>query len=239
MILKYGCASQKLGIDKIVEGPKMKSLKPILISFVIFILLSGSTHAQVTDVWMRTDADAAGVYIWYGGASKMGGLNLAHEFIYYIASNEVEFEIGPVFNLLDNRLSVIPMLGNLTNMSTGITSYLLPQLYFYFNSGKTYAEIWHIYYHGIAADTYGANIYYGRYIFKFALTDNLSIGPEIEPFVEFADDANGDMIGISSMLAGVVAGFPYGENNTLDVFLGIDTKADNAVRARLTFIRHF
>lgn len=204
---------------------------------IIFLILIGSNLYGVEDVWMRTDADASGFYLWFGGTSicPFTGKNLSHDIIYYPGINSIETEIGPLISF--ENLDLLPMLGVWYNATTGETEYLMPQLYSYYTHKEIYVETWNIFSYGTAGITKEEILFNGRYFIKISgLVEWLSLGPQFEFTYNF--DSNLDE-SVTSMPVGGRFSFPYGENNSLDFFLGVETKNKNQITSRVTFMRYF
>ncbi len=216
-----------------------KSRHLFSVLFFICCLITIPVNAQskplVEDVWTRVDADAFGTYFWVGGASSLGSVTLVHEVIFFPTSNSFEFEIGPVLSLSD-KIDVVPMVGFLMDITSGHTDYFMPQLYLYTNHSVFSTEIWNIIYSGTSSGTKDALTYYGRYIGRFAVSENFSIGPYAELQVDLADGAEESIL---SFPVGGILSFAYGTNNTLEFTLAVDTKHDNKFAPRVTFIHAF
>ncbi len=218
--------------------------KLVLILILLTSIMSIPAQAQVEGTWLRTDADAAGFALWFGGSNSFAGKTWLHEIIYFPSSNYFEFEIGPTFTLSEG-IDFVPMIGPLMDVNTGKTDYLLPQAYLYVTKGKLYSEIWNIYYLGTGAAYVDAPAYYGRYFFTYELSGGLAIGPHLEVTLDLADGAPES---VTSMQFGLATSFPYGESNSMLLFLGAETKEpDPAVagefqtgfRARFSFVHSF
>jgi hypothetical protein len=218
--------------------------KLVLVLVLLLTIACLPVQAQVEGTWMRTDADAAGFALWFGGSNSFASKTWLHEIIYFPSSNYFEFEIGPTFTLAEG-IDFVPMIGPLMNMNNSETDYLLPQAYLYVTKGKIYAELWNIYYQGTAAGTKDFPLFYGRYFFTYELSGGLAIGPHLEVTLDLADGAPES---VTSMQFGLATSFPYGESNSMLLFLGAETKEpDPAVagefqmgfRARFSFVHSF
>ena len=110
--------------------------KSIIISclFILFLILP--TFSQVESNFMRVDQDPSGGYLWFGSGIKAGNTSLVHEIIYFLNSNYLETEIGPIYSFAGGKASICPMIGPLINLRTGKVAYILPQLYIYASSPK-------------------------------------------------------------------------------------------------------
>jgi len=209
----------------------MRIRKAILFIILgLFVIPSGSIDA-VSNTWMRIDGDPNGVYVWFGGSSRYGTNDWVHEIIYFPTDHAFEAEIGPVFSLIKDQLDLVCMFGPLWDLSAGEMSYLIPQVYLYYDSGPWYGEAWNLLNIGTAGATSDDHSFYGRYLLKYALKDQWACGPHLEWTYDFSSGS------LSSFPVGVVLGIDYGQHNSLDIFIGSDIQNKSKIFTRFTFYR--
>jgi hypothetical protein len=204
-----------------------------LFLLIVFIL---PLKSQMVSSFMRVDADPTGFYLWFGGASKAGNLTLAHEVIYFPNSNYFEAEIGPSFALAEGKLTVCPMFGPYLNLTSGKVDYWMPQLYLYSTVGKYNFEGWNIFSLGASDATKDQTLCYGRYFITWALASWFGLGPHVEYTLDLSKGAEETT---TSLQYGAAMSLPYGTNNRLLTFIGIESKDDNRFLTRVTFLRNF
>lgn len=210
----------------------MKKLQILFVLLFFFLPLK----AQMVSSFMRVDADPTGFSLWFGGASKAGSLTLAHEIIYFPASNYFEAEIGPSFALAGDILTICPMFGLYLNLTSGKVDYWMPQLYFYSTVGKFNFEGWNIVSFGASDTTKNQILYSSRYFTTWVLTSWLAMGPHIEFTIDLSPNVARR---INSLQYGAAMSCPYGTNNQLLTFIGVESKDNNRFVARVTFLRNF
>ncbi len=210
-------------------------MKKLLILFLLPVLIL-PLKAQMVSSFMRVDADPTGFSLWFGGASKAGSLTLAHEIIYFPASNYFEAEIGPSFAFAGEKLTICPMFGPYLNLTSGKVDYWLPQLYLYSTVGKFNFEGWNILSFGASDTTKNQILCYGRYFMTWEFTSWLTLGPHIEFTIDLSPNIARP---INSLQYGAALSCPYGTNNRLLTFIGVESKDNNRFVARVTFLHNF
>lgn len=205
---------------------------------ILFVLLFFSLplKAQMVSSFMRVDADPSGFYLWFGGTSKARNFTFAHEIIYFPASNYFEAEIGPSFAFFDDKFTICPMFGPYLNLASGKVDYWMPQLYLYSTVGKFNFEGWNIVSFGASDTTKNQILYYSRYFTTWLLTSWLAMGPHVEFTIDLSPDVAKR---INSLQIGAALSWPYGTNNRLLTFIGVESKDDNRFLTRVTFLRNF
>ena len=189
--------------------------------------------------WFRTDTDSLGTQIWVGAShspSFLGGLSLDTDI--YVVGTFGELDIGlgiPVVDSDSLSLSFLPMVGIGFDYAApdGPSSLIAPQLFTYLTAGSIYFESWIQGFLNSMFD-YGDDSFYTRNFVLYSLNDTVAIGPQVE--VTF-DLTGGE---ISSIAPGLRANVGYGENNTLGVFVGVETQKgddETGITGRMTFVR--
>ncbi len=211
-------------------------MKRFILLLTLSLILPRTNHAQVENLWTRLDMDRSGFTVKIGGSGTGFGLNWEHSLLLWHGPNNAEFDIGPAFSLADGKLVVSPELGLEVNMNTGLTNFIMPILFVFFDSEKSHVQLWNFYYHGVHKTTQDGNIYYGRYFYKYDLTGGFAAGLQAELSYDLSDV----QAGVLSMPVGLKADWGYGENNTLGCFIGRDTQAEEPTMViRVSFIRSF
>ncbi len=175
--------------------------------------------------WFRIDSDLTNVQLWAGATHPLGdGIGLASDiYITTGLSSLGEFDLGPAITA--GPFTITPMLGYQIDWANRRSNSIVPQLYVTGGPDPIYMEFWFQNYENQIFKDGAANDIYTRLFVNYKLSPFISIGPEIEPW--FALNKAGDTrkTGISSFVVGAdVMFFSYGTNNTLQLFLGYETK---------------
>jgi len=184
--------------------------------------------------YMRVDTDALGTQFWFGATHTLGGLDIGSDI--YVTGTTGEFDIGPSFAV--GSLSLLPMAGIVFDYgTTNVTTLVAPQLFSILDLSDSdlYFESWIQFFFGSPFDEKGENLFYTRNFLLYSLNDTISIGPQVEITASLGDESE-----LTSLPIGGRINLGYGENNTLGIFLGYETKkADEAdgITGRLTFVR--
>ena len=199
--------------------------------------------------WFRMDTDLLSLQFWFGATHDVGGVGIATD-IYVDSAYLAEFDIGIEVPIGDPVL-LIPMVGVAFDWSQmRPTTLVAPQLFGYFDFSPVYIEWWSQFFLNSVfgdedlalgtvdddgnlvadPDTVQAtgNTWYNRLFVLFNVTENLSIGPQIEATIGLNDagkipDEDGELKALTSMPVGGQVSLGYGENNTLGLFLGYET----------------
>lgn len=171
--------------------------------------------------WFRIDSDLGGIQLWAGATHPLGeGIGLASDI--YLTGSLGEFDLGPAFTAGD--FTITPMLGYQIDWAARKSNSLVPQLYVTGGPDPIYMEFWFQNYENQIFTDGAPNDIYTRLFVNYKLSPFISIGPEIEPWFAL-NEAGGRKTGISSfVVGGNVMFFSYGTNNTLQLFLGYETK---------------
>lgn len=198
--------------------------------------------------WFRIDSDALTLQLWAGATHDVGGVGIASD-IYVTSGLFGEFDIGVEIPIGDPVL-LIPMVG--IGFDWGAkkpTTLIAPQLFGYFDFDPVYIEWWSQFFINSVfnnedrasgeIDDMGnlvqtsdgefiGNQWYNRLFVLFNVSENFSIGPQVEATIGLNDagkipDENGDLKALVSLPVGGQVSLGYGENNTLALFLGYET----------------
>ncbi len=205
--------------------------------------------------WFRLDSDGLGLQLWAGATHSIGSLDIASDI--YVLDNFAsggsfgEFDIGPAFSLADGAVALTPMIGlGFHWQAKKMTTVIAPQLFTIVSVGDLYIENW-IQGFLLSPTNEGAgDSLYTRLFVLFQIIPDMAIGPQVEATIALNDAAKTvDDMGepdkaLTSLPVGGRINLNYGENNTLGLFLGIETvdeakgqPNDRALAGRFTFVR--
>lgn len=189
--------------------------------------------------FMRVDTDLFGTQFWFGAAHQVGDLEIDTDI--YLVGATGEFDIGPLF-MVGEDLALSPMGGIVFDFeSTNVTTFI-PQFYVYWTLGELYLESWEMVYIGLR-DESEPNSFYDRTFLLYPLSDAVSVGPQVELSLNLEDTEDGSDK-LTSLVIGGRVNLGYGENNTLGLFLGYETKEEvrgenDGISGRFTFVREW
>ena len=190
--------------------------------------------------WFRTDTDSLGTQIWVGASHPIGSISIDSDI--YVVDTFGEFDLGlgiPVVDSDSLSLSLLPMVGIGFDYATanGPTTLIAPQLFTYLSAGSIYFESWIQMFLNSPFDEEGADSFYTRDFVLYSINDTVAIGPQVEATIDLGDDG-----GLGSLIIGGRINLGYGENNTLGLFVGVETQLeddseDTGLTGRMTFVR--
>ena len=199
--------------------------------------------------WFRTDTDSLGTQIWFGGSYPAGSVSIDSDI--YVVGTFAEFDLGIGIPVIDDdslSLTFLPMVGIGFDYESanGPSSLIAPQLFTYLTVGSIYYESWIQFFFNIPYDffDYGDESLYTRNFILYSITDNIAIGPQVESSITLSGLAENGEPGepLSSYVIGGRINMAYGENNTLGLFVGLETQMeddseDTGLTGRMTFVR--
>ena len=190
--------------------------------------------------WFRTDTDSLGTQIWFGASHPVGGVSIDSDI--YVVDTFGEFDIGIGIPVVDNdslSLSFLPMVGIGFDYATpnGPTTLIAPQLFIYLTAGPIYFEGWSQGFFNSPFDEKEADSFYQRAFVLYSINDTIAIGLQSESTTDLGEDG-----GLGSYIVGGRINMAYGENNTLGLFVGLETQMeedseDTGLTGRMTFVR--
>lgn len=215
-------------------------LAPMIVGLSL-LFASGAQAEEESEVpgWFRVDSDGLGLQLWFGATHSLGGLDIASDI--YVADNFSgggsfgEFDIGPVFSF--GPVTLTPMIGlGMHWEASRATTIIAPQLFTIIDGGPIYFESWIQTFLTSPLLDGGGDSLYTRNFLLFGLSDHIALGPQVEATIALNDEA-GD--GLTSLPVGGAISLNYGKDNTLLLFLGYETQAEDepALAGRFTFIR--
>ena len=190
--------------------------------------------------WFRTDTDSLGTQIWFGGSYPAGSVSIDSDI--YVVGTFAEFDLGIGIPVVDDEslsLTFLPMVGIGFDYESanGPSSLIAPQLFTYLTAGSIYFESWIQGFFNSPFDEEAADSFYTRDFLLYSVTDNIQVGPQVEATIDLGDDG-----GLGSLVVGGRINMAYGENNTLGLFVGLETQMeddseDTGLTGRMTFVR--
>lgn len=190
-----------------------------------------------TSGWFQLNVDSLGTYFLVGASHPIGGISIASNI--YVNDTLGEFDIGvPIPAVTGDNLSLIllPMLGVGFNYTTANgPDALFPQIFAFLPAGKIYGFHWTIGTVRSIFDDESLNEVYTRNYLTYALNETVAVGPQAEAVLGLGDGG-----GLWALNFGGRLNIGYGENNTLGIYVGYETKkeeGETGLTGRLNFTR--
>ena len=188
--------------------------------------------------WFRVDTDSLGTHFLIGATHSVGGAALESNI--FIDDTIGEFDLGvslPVVQGDSFSLTLLPMLGlgyDFAAPDGPLAVY--PHLFVFMPAGKLFLKSWTIGTLYSLFDEDKSNEVYTRNYITYSLNKTLAIGPQVEAVLV------GNDVGLVSLVVGSRINVGYGENNTLGILVGYDTKKgedQTGLTGRLSFTRRW
>ena len=227
----------------------MYRFTPVLITVCLIAIASFSVQAENDEsetaaeksripCWFRVDTDSLGTHFLIGATHSVGGLSLESNI--FIDDTIGEFDLGvsiPAVQGEGLNVILLPMLGlGYDYASPDGPLAIYPHLFVFMPAGKFFLKSWTIGTLYSLFDEDKFNEVYTRNYITYSLNKTLAIGPQVEAvFV-------GGSVGLVSFVLGPRINIGYGENNTLGILAGYDTKKDEeqtGLTGRLSFTRRW
>ncbi len=199
--------------------------------------------------WFQIDIDSLGPYFLIGASHPLGD-GISFDSNIYVNGNPGidgsrkylgEFDMGISFPVIANdsmALLLTPMLGIGFNYATPDGPYALyPQIFAILPAGKIFGFHWTISTLSSIFDDESLNELYNRTYFTYALNDTVAIGPQFESVLGLGGDG-----GLWVLNFGGRINIGYGENNTLGIYVGYETKKEEGqtgLTGRMNFTRRW
>jgi hypothetical protein len=147
-------------------------------------------------------------------------------------------------------LILLPEAGVILDFESMSVPTFVPQFYIYWTLKQLYLESWENVYIGLK-DESDPDSFYNRTFLLYSLNDTFSIGPQAEFSLNLEDTdsvadakSNDDSDTLTNLVIGGRINVGYGENNTLSLFLGYETKEEargdlDGITGRFTFVRNW
>ena len=191
-----------------------------------------------TPGWFRVDTDSLGTHFLIGATHSVGGVSLESNI--FIDDTIGEFDLGVSIPAVTGEgLSIIllPMLGlgyDFAAPDGPLAIY--PHLFVFIPAGSLFFKSWTIGTLYSVFDEDRSNEVYTRNYVTYSLNKTLAIGPQVEAVIV------GGGVGLVSFVVGPRINIGYGENNTLGILVGYDTKKkeeETGLTGRLSFTRRW
>ena len=201
---------------------------------------SDETASEKTSIpgWFRIDTDSLGTHFLIGATHSVGGLSLESNI--FIDDTIGEFDLGVSIPAVKGEgLSIIllPMLGlgyDFAAPDGPLAIY--PHLFVFMPAGKIFLKSWTIgTLYSVFDEDRGNEVYTRNYI-TYSLNRTVAVGPQVEAVLV------GNDVGLVSFVVGPRINIGYGENNTLGILIGYDTKKteeQTGLTGRLSFTRRW
>ena len=190
--------------------------------------------------WFQIDVDSLGTYFLVGASHPLGG-GLSFDSNIYVNDHLGEFDMGVSFPVIANdsmALLLTPMLGVGFEYTSPDGPYALyPQIFAILPAGKIFGFHWTI---GTVKTLFydqSLNELYNRTYITYALNDTVAIGPQFETVLGLGDGG-----GLWALNFGGRLNIGYGENNTLGLYIGYETKKEEdetGLTGRMNFTRRW
>ena len=187
--------------------------------------------------WFQVDVDSLGTYFLIGASHPIGSVSLDSNI--YVNDHLGEFDIGVSFPVIANdsmALLLTPMLGVGFNYASPDGPYALyPQIFAILPAGKIFGFHWTINTTKSIFDDESLNELYNRTYVTYALNETVAVGPQFETVLGLGDGG-----GLWALNFGGRVNIGYGENNTLGLYVGYETKkeeGETGLTGRMNFTR--
>ena len=188
--------------------------------------------------WFRVDTDSLGTHFLIGATHSVGGLSLESNI--FIDDTIGEFDLGvsiPAVKGEGLSLILLPMLGlGYDFVAPDGPLAVYPHLFVFMPAGNLFLKSWTIGTLYSLFDEDKSNEVYTRNYFTYSLNKTLAVGPQVEAVIV------GGGVGLVSFVVGPRINIGYGENNTLGILVGYDTKKkeeQTGLTGRLSFTRRW
>lgn len=188
--------------------------------------------------WFQINVDSLGTYFLVGASHPLSE-GISFDSNIYVNDHLGEFDMGVSFPVIANdnmALLLTPMLGVGFEYTTPDGPYALyPQIFAILPAGKIFGFHWTIGTVKTLFDSESLNELYNRTYLTYALNDIVAVGPQFESVLGFGDGG-----GLWALNFGGRVNIGYGENNTLGLYVGYETKKEEGqtgLTGRMDFMR--
>ena len=188
--------------------------------------------------WFRVDTDSLGTHFLIGATHSVGGAALESNIFIDDTIGEFDFGVSlPAVQGDSFSLTLLPMLGlgyDFAAPDGPLAVY--PHLFVFMPAGKLFLKSWTIGTLYSLFDEDKSNEVYTRNYITYSLNKTVAIGPQVEAVLV------GNDVGLVSLVVGARINVGYGENNTLGILVGYDTKKgedQTGLTGRLSFTRRW
>ena len=188
--------------------------------------------------WFRVDTDSLGTHFLIGATHSVGGASLESNI--FIDDTVGEFDLSvsiPAVKGEGFSLTLLPMLGlGYDYAAPDGPLAIYPHLFVFMPAGNLFLKSWTIGTLYSVFDEDRSNELYTRNYITYSLNKTVAIGPQVEAVLV------GNSVGLVSFVVGPRINIGYGENNTLGILVGYDTKKaeeQTGLTGRLSFTRRW
>ena len=188
--------------------------------------------------WFRVDTDSLGTHFLIGATHSVDGISLESNIFIDDTIGEFDFGVSiPAVKGNSFSITLLPMLGlGFDYAAPDGPLAIYPHLFIFMPAGNLFFKSWTIgtLYSVFDEDT--SNELYTRNYLTYSLNKTLAIGPQVEAVLV------GNSVGLVSFVVGPRINIGYGENNTLGILVGYDTKKaeeQTGLTGRLSFTRRW
>ena len=190
--------------------------------------------------WFQIDVDSLGTYFLVGASHPLRG-GISFDSNIYVNDHLGEFDMGVSFPVIANdsmALLLTPMLGVGFNYVSPDGPYALyPQIFAILPAGKIFGFHWTISTVKTIFDDQSLNEVYNRTYLTYALNETVAVGPQFESVLGLGEGG-----GLWVLNFGGRVNIGYGENNTLGIYVGYETKKEEdqtGLTGRMNFTRRW
>ena len=188
--------------------------------------------------WFRVDTDSLGTHFLIGATHSVGGLSLESNIFIDDTIGEFDFGVSlPAVKGDSFSVTLLPMLGlGYDYAAPDGPLAIYPHLFIFMPAGKLFLKSWTIGTLYSVFDEDKSDEVYTRNYITYSLNKTLAIGPQVEAVLV------GNGVGLVSFVVGSRINIGYGENNTLGILVGYDTKKgedQTGLTGRLSFTRRW
>ena len=188
--------------------------------------------------WFRVDTDSLGTHFLIGATHAVGGVSLESNI--FINDTIGEFDLGvsiPAVKGDNFSLTLLPMLGlGFDYAAPDGPLAIYPHLFVSMPAGNLFLKSWTIgTLYSVFDEDKSSELYTRNYI-TYSLNKTVAVGPQVEAVLV------GNSVGLVSFVVGPRINIGYGENNTLGILVGYDTKKveeQTGLTGRLSFTRRW
>ena len=170
--------------------------------------------------WFRVDTDSLGTHFLIGATHSVGGASLESNI--FIDDTVGEFDLGvsiPAVKGEGFSITLLLMIGLGFDFAVPDGPLAIyPHLFIFMPAGNLFFKSWTISTLYSVFDEDRSNELYTRNYITYSLNKTVAIGPQVEAVLV------GNSVGLVSFVVGPRINIGYGENNTLGILVGYDTK---------------
>ena len=188
--------------------------------------------------WFRVDTDSLGTHFLIGATHSVDGISLESNIFIDDTIGEFDFGVSiPAVKGNSFSITLLPMLGlGFDYAAPDGPLAIYPHLFIFMPAGNLFFKSWTISTLYSVFDEDRSNELYTRNYITYSLNKTVAVGPQVEAVLV------GNSVGLVSFVVGPRINIGYGENNTLGILVGYDTKKaeeQTGLTGRLSFTRRW